>query len=180
MCPGLVEVSRQPVVKLLNGIVLRSDFKLVYTQPPHRNIRLIECQSRTKSDHAIVQKIQRMRAVSQHNRFILVYEDPSYLSAPVLHDLETDGIVHYSFEEFLVFAVQLGKSLLLTAPMARATVAGGLADYLKSDRAVRAAFQVNSDFTGIDGHGRLGVKIPSEVKHKDEGMLSSPPPPRIF
>jgi hypothetical protein len=167
LCPELVEVRRQPLVKLLNGVELRPDFELIYTQSPHRNVRLIECQSRAKSDHSLAQKIQRMKVLSPHNRFIVVYEDADYLSVPVRNDLDSDGIVHYSFKEFVPYLVLLGRSLRLTAPLAKANATGRLQEFLQSEPDVLAAFRP---------HGLRGVSFPSKVEHKDEGMLSSTPP----
>ncbi|HVT18363.1 MAG TPA: hypothetical protein VHQ90_19580 [Thermoanaerobaculia bacterium] len=167
LCPQLVQVRRWPVVKLHNGVELRPDFELIYMQPPHRNLRLIECQSRNKSSHDVVNKILRMKGGhSPRNRFILVYEDPQYLSTAVREDLDSAGILHYSYQEFLLFLVELGASLRLTAPLEEANAAGKLPEFLQSDPALQRFVRLSD----------LSDAFPSQVKHKDEGMLGSAPP----
>jgi hypothetical protein len=158
-CPESVQVRKQPLIRLHNGEVLKPDFELVYTQPPHQNIRIIECQSRSKSSHDIVHKIRQMKILSPHNRFIFVYETPDFLSASVRRNLDSDGIVYYSYEEFSHFILELGMSLKLTEPLAAANAKGKLPEFAQANPVLRPMSTLS------------GFKLPSKVKHKDEGML---------
>jgi len=157
-CPESVKIRTQPLFKLYNGEVLKPDFELVYTQPPHRNIRIIECQSRAKSSHDIVHKIRQMKSLSPHNRFIFVYETPDFLSDSVRRNLDSDGIVYYSYEEFIHFILELGVSLKLTAPLAEANEKGKLAEFVQA-------------IPVFDPGNLPDFNLPSKVVHKDEGML---------
>ena len=159
-CPESVTVRKQPLFRLHNGEALKPDFELAYTQPPHRNIRIIECQSRAKSSHDIVHKIRQMKILSPHNRFIFVYETPDFLSDSVRRNLDSDGIVHYSYEGFCHFILELGVSLKLTAPLAEANAKGKLPEFVQANPVLKPMSSLS------------GVKLPSKVKHKDEGMLS--------
>jgi hypothetical protein len=100
-----------------------------------------------------------MKSLSDRNRFIFIYESPDFLSDAVRRNLDSDGIVHYSYEEFVHFVLELGLSLKLTAPLVEANAKGKLPEFVQANPALTPMNSL-SDF-----------KLPSKVKHKDEGML---------
>jgi hypothetical protein len=163
--PRLVEVRTQPPFVLHNKEEVRPDFELIYEQPPHRNHRIIECQSRNKSSNDIVHKIRQIKALSPSNRFIFVYEDPGFLSKSVRENLKSDGIVYYSHDEFAQFLLVLSASLIMTAPLVEANSAGRFSEFLQEHPVLKPLLHSNS-FSKIE--------VPSKVRNKDEGMLSSP------
>jgi hypothetical protein len=78
-------------------------------QPDAIHVRLIECQSRDTSSHAVIDKIQAIRNNSDHNRFVFVHEAP--LSDAVRGEFSQHGIVVYPFDEFAAFIAETNTTL---------------------------------------------------------------------
>jgi hypothetical protein len=112
--PGVAEVRRHPHLSLYNSVEIIPDFELVYRLPHQVERRLIECQDRDTITHDIVRKIKDARTLSDRNRFIFVYSDRSALSDAVRRDLDSAGIVHYDFADFVAMIFQLNRTLEAT------------------------------------------------------------------
>jgi hypothetical protein len=97
--PEAVEVLVQPTQHLLNQESARPDFELVYVLD-QKHHELIECQSRSRSSTAVADKIRKIKALSNRNRFVFVFEDGDALGPEHKRILESDGVMCLTFEEF--------------------------------------------------------------------------------
>ncbi len=145
--PVTVAVTEHPKVTLPYRRWPREpDFELAYRLPHQTSRRLIECQSRNVSKQDIVDKIRSMKMLSEKNRFIFVYENPESVKRSLREDLESDGIVHYDFEEFTIFVLMLSGTLQLTAPLMKAC---DLDDFSGSLRTPETRIDIAADFMRV-------------------------------
>jgi len=98
--PGLVEITTQPELRLLNGQIKRPDFEIVYRLEQEHH-ELIECQSRERSSAEIADKIRNIKSLSSRNRFVFVFEEPKKLRKQHKAALESDGVNCLSFKDFV-------------------------------------------------------------------------------
>jgi hypothetical protein len=110
--PQAVTVKRHPHIDLQNGTFTVPDFELICNFQYQIDHRLIECQDRERSSQDIAHKIRTVKALSSHNRFILVFKDHDYLSAAVRQALSADGVAYYFLFEFAVFLERLSQALM--------------------------------------------------------------------
>jgi hypothetical protein len=104
-----VTVTYQPKIVTDSGRVVIPDFDL------HVNLRfeearyLIECQDRQKYSLAILDKISRLKAQSDRNRFILVAG--SDLPKTLYQALTKDGVLTMRLDEFVKYVIRLDEVL---------------------------------------------------------------------
>ena len=109
--PTVVTLKRQEAIKLYNGDTVIPDFELRCDLGFEIEAHLIECQSRERSSSEIVHKIRHIKALSNRNRFLFVYENDSFLMPAQRSSLESDGINCYSFNEFETYIKRLELTL---------------------------------------------------------------------
>lgn len=112
--PDRVAVTRQPKIQLHDKSVVRPDFELIVALPHQRDRRLIECQDRRRPSQGIARKIRVMKSMSEWNRVIFVYRDPTFLSKPLAASLKANAVPHYSLIEFADYLRRMSTTLAST------------------------------------------------------------------
>ncbi|MCC6230698.1 MAG: N-6 DNA methylase [Phycisphaerales bacterium] len=113
--PTLVAFDHLFMLTLRTGRELKPDFRLSVRMPHQTDVRLIECQSRNATDHALADKITTIRKDSDYKRFIFVYENRP--SGAVMKEFEQQGVVVYNLDEFQAFVVELKRTMQAVRPV---------------------------------------------------------------
>jgi hypothetical protein len=104
-----VTVEYHPEISLDSGRVIIPDFDLHVNLIFEEARYLIECQDRNKYSLGIVDKISRVKAQSNRNRFIFVAG--SDLPKAVNKALKKDGVITMRLDEFVDYIIRMDEVL---------------------------------------------------------------------
>lgn len=153
--PKHVQITRQPD---FNNTLRphRPDFELRYEIGALIHHHLIECQNRQKSSQEIADKIYAIRGLSDRNRFIFIYKDNDFLTFTLKKRLDEMGVLHYDFQEFKAFILELTRQLNLV---------------------------VNAVMFNDQNKNKQANSSYSDIKYKpqsDKGIMNITPPKKLF
>ena len=112
--PDRFAFSKWPKVILRNGETVFPDFVIELDLPHLKERYLIECQDRSSNSKSILHKIEHVRAQSGKNNFIFLYNETA--TAETIRALRAEGILVFSYDEFMRFLDRIRISLGATAP----------------------------------------------------------------
>lgn len=107
--PTVASLTEKPILLLQNGETVIPDFHLVVEYLAETRHYFIECQDRTHQTHAILHKIQHVRAKQALKTFFFIYRD--IISKELARAMDEEGIVHCSLADFGDFLIQVSRQL---------------------------------------------------------------------
>jgi len=107
--PTVVTLTEKPSLQLQNGETVIPDFHLIVAYSAETRHYLIECQDRTHYSHAILHKIQHIRAKQALKTFFFVYRDN--ISKELARAMDEEGIIYRNLEDFGEFLRQVSQQL---------------------------------------------------------------------
>ena len=121
--PNRVEVIDHPKILLDSGEEVIPDYQLMVDVGADRRTYFIECQDRERYDKDLLHKLVYVRSKQRVQTLLFVYGNP--IPENLARDLERQGIVALSQDQFNDYVEQLTETLELTEALKRRQIEAG-------------------------------------------------------
>ena len=118
-----VEVIDHPKILLDSGEEVIPDYQLMVDVGTDRRTYFIECQDRERYDKDLLHKLVYVRSKQRVQTLLFVYGNP--IPENLARDLERQGIVALSQDQFNDYVEQLTETLELTEALKRRQIEAG-------------------------------------------------------